>query len=115
MGKKQIVVPKDARAREALDTGASQQADLVEVTLRDAEFQLLWSAGVFEAINEAAGSAIDDYEDEGISDPLALAHATDCLAELQKKAEGDLAALLRLLTFLFKEASHRATEVHFFF
>lgn len=115
MGKKQIVVPKDERAREALDTGAAQPADLIEVTLRDAEFQLLWSAGVFAAINEAADASIDDYEDEAIGDPPALARATDCLAALERKAEGEIAALLRLLTFLFKEASYRATEVHFFF
>lgn len=115
MGKKQIVVPKSLSAQEALDMGTASPEDLIEATLTADEFRMLWDSGVFGAINEAAKSLIDDYEDERITNPAALLAAMNTVRELQSGADNRLTNILGMLLSLFEEAAQRKTEVHFFF
>lgn len=114
-GRKQITVPKSPAARSELDRDAAHPSDLIEMTLTEREFCLLWTHGIFNQINAIADSTIDDFEDESIASQISLSKVVTWLDERLVHAERELGNALRLLRFLFDEARLRNTEVHFYF
>lgn len=104
-------VPKDKAAEHALDYDEAEPNQLIEIEMNETEFEALYAAGVFDAINEMTDAMIRDYEDAEIvkreelelvlnSDVFSKPVATDKLAQIK---------------VLFQEALERGTGVYFFF
>ena len=59
-----IRVPKDTAAEIAYDHGEQTAEQVVELKISENDFLRLWELGIFNDINNACDSLIDDYEDE---------------------------------------------------
>ena len=64
---KWIFVPKNKEGINNCRIMEFESKDVESYDIKDEEFDLLFSAGVFDAINEKCGLCIDDYEEEVIS------------------------------------------------
>lgn len=64
---KWIFVPKNKEGINNCRIMEFESEDVESYDIKDEEFDLLFSAGVFDAINEKCGLCIDDYEEEVIS------------------------------------------------
>ena len=63
-----VVVPLDDDAAvelEGLEVTESTLVHFVEIA-DQAAFEELWNTGIFDAVNEATGSMLDDYEEEEV-------------------------------------------------
>ena len=61
---KWIFVPKNKEGIDNCRIMEFESEDVESYDIKDEEFDLLFSAGVFDAINEKCGLCIDDYEEE---------------------------------------------------
>ena len=61
---KYIRVPRDKKAMEDYDFGIQKEEQLEEMVLSEEQYNKLNEIGVFEIINQACDTIIDEYEEE---------------------------------------------------
>ncbi|UYQ91269.1 hypothetical protein MKQ68_14345 [Chitinophaga horti] len=106
-----IVVPKTKEAEQSLDYDKVMPEQLLEVVLDEDEFDNLLAIGFFERINSIAGSNIDDYEDENITDEEKLKE----ILRSEIFSHSAVTNKLSQLRNLFEEAIKRKTGIYFYF
>jgi len=110
-----VVAPLTDEAAEELaqwSSTATSQVDFLPIST-DALFQQIWSTGVFQEMNRACSSMIDDYEEEDLQ-PDVLRTALDVLdAKTVEVEEIAVKQFLLQLTALCKSALNRNHPVYF--
>lgn len=106
-----ISVPKDANAESALDFNEAKASQLLEFSLREDEFFMLYQKGIFDNINYLGNTSIDDFEDAYVKGDVYLKKVINFL----KQEEYEDIPVLKNICDLFEEALTRKTGVHFFF
>lgn len=109
---KTISVPTSLLAAQRLDLGQEQEADTLDVVLSKQEFDVLFSSGFIEQVNELANVNIDDYEDELISDPLGLKACEELSVEFFERSRLEVFSKIAAQV---KFALKTGTSLHFFF
>ncbi|WP_353160825.1 hypothetical protein [Myroides odoratus] len=104
---KVISVPKDKEAESALDYNNAKPEQLVELTLTNEEFDMLWEEGIFSLINRISSSNIDDFEDEHITelDVISLVLKELKMCSVHSKN----------IVKMFELALEYRTSIHFYF
>ena len=115
MHRRTIIVPLDSQAMRELDWNSADPSRLVEYCVEEGAFELLSSSGVFEAVNSACSTMIDDYEDQGLVGEDALLRGNVALMEMFLSASPALRTALSPIIRFFCEAIERGTGVFFFF
>lgn len=62
-----LTIPRNQKGLEEYNQGIEYSENLYVFELPEDEFDILYSSGVFGAINEECGLLIDDYESESIA------------------------------------------------
>lgn len=62
-----LTIPRNQKGLEEYNQGIEYSENLYAFELPEDEFDILYSSGVFGAINEECGLLIDDYESESIA------------------------------------------------
>jgi hypothetical protein len=62
-----LSILKNQKGLEEYNCGAEQSENMYVFELPEAEFDVLYTLGVFDAINKECGLLIDDYESETIT------------------------------------------------
>jgi len=104
---KQIIVPKNIKAQQALTYDNATNEQLLVWELTDEEYNHLNDLNVFEIINDKCNTLIDDYEDEEI--------AYSKLQEIINIFDRNNDKLLNKFHQYILEAINRKTSLHFYF
>lgn len=115
MKKRVISVPKDVEAARMLDYDRALSDQLIELELDEELFYLLWREQIFEIINEAGDSNIDDYEDDVVIGEGNILQVICALKLKENSINDELNELVVKIRHLFEEALRRGTGVYFFF
>lgn len=111
-----ISVPKDQQAQHDLDYCSASDDQLIQICIKQGNtLSRLYKNEIFELINNTAGSMIDDYEEEEITDPVKIKSVIEVLINKEKNCSQEILPLVVSIRKLFAEALHRGTGVYFFF
>ncbi len=113
--KRLITVPKDKFAECALDADTATKEQLIERSLNDEEFMVLYQSGLFELINKIGNANIDDYEDDFVKGEENIKKVINVLVLEGYTSDSILNQLIIELKSLFEEALSRGTAVYFYF
>lgn len=112
---KYITVPKDREAMMALDYNLASSEQLFEIVLHEDQFNLLWSSGIFQSINEIASVNIDYSEDESITDLSLLKKILSSDFLYRDYSNEELTGLVSQLKNLILKAIDCETGIFFYF
>lgn len=107
-----ISVPTSKEAMKRLDYDSCVAGDLIEMEIKEKEFNELWETGLFSNLNLELSILIDEYEDE-IIENSDLKLAKIVLFEFIEKYP-DLLVLLNILG-LIEFAEFKKTSVFMYF
>ena len=62
-----LTIPRNQKGLDEYNQGIEHSENLYTFELPEKEFDILYSSGIFEAINRECGLLIDDYESESIA------------------------------------------------
>lgn len=110
---KTIAVPKIADVKELLDINQCPADQLEELVLPQEQFDKLLSTGLFKEINRICGLMIDDYEDESVSEMVAVQAVIELIQS--KQWDDDVNDSMKKIESLFVKAKEYNTSVHFYF
>ena len=102
-----IVVPKNKEAEIALDYDTATPDQIIELKLKDDEFERLWNEGIIFLVNKISNSNIDDFEDEHITDLNLIRNSWN---ELKKNPHSP-----EEINKMFELALYYKTSIHFYF
>lgn len=112
---KVITVPKDSEALAALDYDQATVDQLIELKIDDNAFNALDQKGFFLLINKIAGTLIDNYEDEVITDADILKHVLASKVFGPDYYDDTLKEMIENIKSLFLKAIEFGTGVFFYF
>ncbi|MFD1605366.1 hypothetical protein ACFSJW_02105 [Flavobacterium artemisiae] len=115
MRQKIITVPKDKKAEAALDYDEATKDELIELVLNVEEFKILSESGIFDLINDAGFSNIDDYESDQVRGKESITKVIKKLNSNKSSFEKELLKKVEEIINLFEEALIRETGVYFYF
>ncbi len=110
-----IVVPKDRLAQELLERDEATDQQLLELYLSDEEFYFLYKQGIFELINQIAGSLIDDFEDDSVLEKEKILKIIESLNAQKAMFTNEWTVIIQKIVGLFEESLKRSTGVYFYF
>ena len=95
-----VVLPLDDAARKAIEDWAVTRDTRVQYVALEARAEALWTCGVFQALNDACGTLIDEYEEAWL--PVSqVPAAQEVLASYTARAEaGSVVESLEALSSL---------------
>lgn len=94
-----LTVPKNKKGIDECEYGIQNTDNLVEATLDEDEFDILWRRGIFKSINDHCDLMIDDYESEDISAEN-LRKCLDVISEIPGKFYEMAQLAIKYNTFL---------------
>ena len=106
-----IRIPKNAAAAEQYDNGVINERDMISFSLDDTQFNHLLQLEVFDKINDACDTLIDDYEEEVVE----LEKIPTALSVISSLIKDNPDELLYQLQRLFVTAQKNGTLVGFDF
>jgi hypothetical protein len=109
---RQIIVPKDAVAEEALDIDEASDDQLIILHITKEDICFLYDNGIFDLINEVGDVYVTDYDIEWLKEKRKIFHVMHALK--LKLLEHPNSLLLVNLYNLFNEAFIRHTSINFF-
>ncbi|PWG77870.1 hypothetical protein [Pararcticibacter amylolyticus] len=109
-----ICVPKHDQALNRLEFDENIEGDLIEISITEQVHSKLENIGFFDSINRLAGSNIDNFEDESITDKKILQKLMDSDV-LDEKRYDTLGLEVKKIKNLFEEALKYQTGIFFYF
>lgn len=109
---KLICVPISKAAQHRLDLDTCLPTDLIELSVSQSDFGLLFSSGWISEVNHTLNKVVGDYEDEHILDR----HELNKLSAISERYFDDTQAdIFKSIADLARSAEQLQTGLHFYF